>query len=122
MNVLVSKNTPEITNQINDGEFETIYGINIWSRYNDDTELYEMLRFCKYINKAGLKEWVDEVFYDSKASLCFIRLVGVENDVDCAYEIDAIRTIASLTIEQFELNGIVGHKNPYLCNTMTVHI
>ena len=122
MNVLVNKNTPEITNQINDGEFETIYGINIWSRYNDDTELYEMLRFCKYLNKVGLKEWVDELFYDSKASLCFIRLVGIENDENCTYEIDAIRTIASLTIEQFELNGVIGHKNPYLSHSITFQI
>lgn len=122
MNVLVNKNTPEITNQINDGEFESIYGINIWSRYNDDRELYEMLRFCKYLNKIGMTEWVDELFYDSKANLCYIRFVGTESDSECVYEIDAIRTIASLTIEQFELNGMIGHRNPYLSSAITFQI
>ncbi|WP_048764841.1 hypothetical protein [Acinetobacter sp. 243_ASPC] len=122
MNALVNRHTPEIKNEIREGEFETIFGINIWSRYNDDSELYEMLKFCKYLNKIGMTEWVDELFYDSKASLCYIRLIGTDSDADCSYEIDAVRIIASLTIEQFELNGIIGHKNPYLSSAITFQI
>ncbi|ENX58192.1 MULTISPECIES: hypothetical protein [Acinetobacter] len=118
MSELVNTTLPEITKQIREGEFETIFGINIWSRYDDDTELYQMLQFCKYVNKIGLTEWVDETFYDSKASLCFIKLIEIDEDSNCSYEIDAIRTMAALTIEQFELEGIIGHRNPYLSSAI----
>lgn len=122
MNALVNRHTPEIKNEIREGEFETIFGINIWSRYNDDSELYEMLKFCKYLNKIGMTEWVDELFYDSKANMCYIRLASNENNSECFYEIDAVRTIASLTIDQFELNGVIGHRNPYLSSSITFQI
>ena len=122
MNVLVNRLTPEIKNEIKEGEFETIFGINIWSRYNDDRELYEMLRFCKYLNKIGMTEWVDELFYDSKADLCYIRFIENESSSECFFEIDAVRIIASLTIEQFELNGVLGHRNPYLSSSITFQI
>ena len=115
--------TPEITKKISDGEFETIYQINIWSRYDEDRELAEMLWFCKYLNKAGLTAYVDEVFYDSKADICSIKLIKLDQeDVSTSYEIEAIRVIAQLTIEQFEINGFIGHKNPYLSNTLKVVI
>ncbi|MCH7357439.1 hypothetical protein MMP61_18010 [Acinetobacter sp. NIPH 1958] len=118
MSELVNTALPEITKQISKGEFETIFGINIWSRYDDDTELFQMLQFCKYVNKIGLTDWLDEVFYDSKASICSIKLVDIDENSNCSYEIEAIRTMALLTIEQFELQGYVGHRNPYLSSAI----
>lgn len=118
MSELVNIALPEITKQISKGEFETIFGINIWSRYDDDTELFQMLQFCKYVNKIGLTDWLDEVFYDSKASICSIKLVDIDENSNCSYEIEAIRTMALLTIEQFELQGYVGHRNPYLSSAI----
>lgn len=113
--------TPEITKKLSSGEFETIFGINIWSRYDEDRELGEMLWFCKYLNKAGLTSYVDELFYDSKADLCSIKLMKLDQeDIKTSYEVEAIRIIAQLTIEQFEMNGVIGHRNPYLSNTLKV--
>jgi len=113
--------TPEITKKLSSGEFETIFGINIWSRYDEDRELGEMLWFCKYLNKAGLTSYVDELFYDSKADLCSIKLMKLDQeDIETSYEVEAIRIIAQLTIEQFEMNGVIGHRNPYLSNTLKV--
>lgn len=115
--------TPEITNEISSGEFETIFNINIWSRYDDDRELGEMLWFCKYLDKAGLTSYIEELFYDSKADICSIKLIKLEEeDIAESYEIEAIRVIAQLTIDQFEINGVVGHKNPYLSNLLKVVI
>ncbi|HFG2491827.1 hypothetical protein OW666_11500 [Acinetobacter baumannii] len=115
--------TPEIKNEISSGEFETIFNINIWSRYDDDRELGEMLWFCKYIDKAGLTSYIEELFYDSKADICSIKLIKLEEeDIAESYEIEAIRVIAQLTIDQFEINGVVGHKNPYLSNILKVVI
>lgn len=115
--------TPEITNEISSGEFETIFNINIWSRYDDDRELGEMLWFCKYLNKAGLTSYIEELFYDSKADICSIKLIKLEEeDIAESYEIEAIRVIAQLTIDQFEINGVVGHKNPYLSSILKVVI
>lgn len=115
--------TPEITNEISSGEFETIFNINIWSRYDDDRELAEMLWFCKYLNKAGLTSYIEELFYDSKADICSIKLIKLEEeDIAESYEIEAIRVIAQLTIDQFEINGVVGHKNPYLSSILKVVI
>ena len=37
--------TPEITNELSSGEFETIFNINIWSRYDDDRELEKCFGF-----------------------------------------------------------------------------
>lgn len=115
--------TPEITKKISSGEFETIFNINIWSRYDEDGELGEMLWFCKYLDKAGLTSYIDELFYDSKADLCSIKLIKLEQeDIETSYEVEAIRVIAQLTISQFEIDGIIGHKNPYLSNTLKVTI
>lgn len=115
--------TPEITNEISSGEFETIFNINIWSRYDDDRELGEMLWFCKYLDKAGLTSYIEELFYDSKADICSIKLIKLEEeDIAESYEIEAIRVFAQLTIDQFEINGVVGHKNPYLSNILKVVI
>lgn len=115
--------TPEITKKLSAGEFETSFKINIWSRYDEDRELAEMLWFCKYLNKAGLTSYIDELFYDSKADLCSIRLIELDQeDISTSYEVEAIRVFAQLTIEQFEINGIIGHKNPYLSNTLKVII
>ena len=117
------KKTPEIQNKISSGEFKTIFNINIWSRYDEDRELAEMLWFCKYLNKAGLTSYVDELFYDSKADLCSIKLIKLEEEeISTSYEMEAIRVIAQLTIEQFEINGVIGHKNPYLSSTLKVII
>ena len=103
--------TPEITNELSSGEFETIFNINIWSRYDDDRELGEMLWFCKYVDKAGLTSYIEELFYDSKADICSIKLIKLEEeDIAESYEVEAIRVIAQLTIDQFEINGFVGHK------------
>ena len=114
------KKTPEIQNKISSGEFETIFNINIWSRYDEDRELIEMLWFCKYLNMAGLTSYVDELFYDSKADLCSIKLE--EEEISTSYEVEVIRVIAQLTIEQFEIHGVIGHKNPYLSSTLKVVI
>ncbi|MGE8685123.1 MAG: hypothetical protein ACN6OV_11730 [Acinetobacter sp.] len=115
--------TPEITNRLSAGEFETIFNINIWSRYDEDRELGEMLWFCKYLNKAGLTSYVDELFYDSKADLCIIRLIELDHEeIQTSYEVEAIRVMAQLTIAQFDINGIIGHRNPYLSNTLKVVI
>lgn len=115
--------TPEITNKLSAGEFETIFNINIWSRYDEDRELGEMLWFCKYLNKAGLTSYVDELFYDSKADLCVIKLIELDQEeVQTSYEVEAIRVMAQLTIAQFDINGIIGHRNPYLSNTLKVVI
>ncbi|WP_336148228.1 hypothetical protein [Acinetobacter ursingii] len=115
--------TPEITNKLSAGEFETIFNINIWSRYDEDRELGEMLWFCKYLNKAGLTSYVDELFYDSKADLCVIKLIELDQEeIQTSYEVEAIRVMAQLTIAQFDINGIIGHRNPYLSNTLKVVI
>ena len=115
--------TPEITNKLSAGEFETIFNINIWSRYDEDRELGEMLWFCKYLNKAGLTSYIDELFYDSKADLCVIKLIELDQEeIQTSYEVEAIRVMAQLTIAQFDINGIIGHRNPYLSNTLKVVI
>lgn len=120
MSEMFNTKTPEITREISKGEYETIYGVNIWSRYDDDSELAQMLWFCKYLNRTGLTTYIDELFYDSKASLCLIKII--DDDGEAHYEIDAIRVIAQLTIEQFELQGVIGHRNPYLSNVLKITI
>lgn len=115
--------TPEIVKKISTGEFETIYNINIWSRYDEDRELIEMLWFCRNLKAVGLTDYIDELFYDSKVSLCSIRLKELDqDDYSIRYEIDAIRIIAQLTLEQFEIKGVIGHRNPYLSNKLKVII
>ncbi len=116
--------TPEITKRLSPGEFETIFKVNIWSRYDEDNELAEMLWFCKYLARAGLTSYIDELFYDSKNSLCSINLIPLEEeDISDFYnEIEAIRVLAQLTIQQFELKGVIGQKNPYLTNMLKVTI
>lgn len=112
--------TLEITHEISKGEYGTIYDVNIWSRYDDDNELGQMLWFCKYLNRTGLTAYIDELFYDSKANLCFIKLVDPDSEAN--YELEAIRVIAQLTIEQFEFQGMIGHRNPYLSSVLKITI
>ncbi|TCM61877.1 hypothetical protein EC844_12631 [Acinetobacter calcoaceticus] len=114
--------TPEIVKEISTGEFETIYNINIWSRYDEDRELCEMLQFCKFINNIELASYIDELFYDSKASLCFIKSIELDKDAKAGTELEAIRTIALLTISQFQFQGVIGHQNPYLSRKIQVMI
>lgn len=111
---LFNRNIPEITKEISQGEYETIFSINIWSRYDEDRELYEMMQFCKYINAIGLAEYVTELFYDSKTSICHIQLAALDKNLNFKFELEAIKTVAILTIQQFMLNGIIGEHNPYL--------
>jgi len=120
MNQFLRTSAPEITSEISTGEYKTIYDINIWSRYNHDEEIHEMLEFIRLIAKVELQEYIVEVFYDSKSSLCFIETTlddyfegkGIEIDSKDFFAADAIRTIALLTITQFQLfNDPVGHQN-----------
>ncbi len=114
--------TPEIVKKISTGEFETIYNINIWSRYDEDRELYEMLKFCKFINSIELISYIDELFYDTKTNLCFIKLIELDEDAKVSTELEAIRTIALLTISQFQFLGVIGCQNPYLSRKIQVII
>lgn len=116
MSSLINKNTPEIKAEISKGDFETIYGINIWSRYDDDAELHQMLQFCKYIKKIGMEEYIQELFYNSKINICSIQ-TNFEGE-GFLLELEAIRTMAILTIRQFEIKGVIGHMNPFLSSTI----
>lgn len=118
---LFNRKQPEIKSEISKGEFETIYNINIWSRYDDDRELYEMLQFCKFINSIELASYIDELFYDSKANLCVINLIELDS-AEAGTELEAIHTTALLTISQFQLQGVIGHQNPYLSRKIQVII
>lgn len=115
----INLNTPEIS-EISMGEYRSIYGINLWSRYGYDEEVKEMLEFVRLIAKADLQDYIIKIYYDSKASLCFIETSlddffetkGFEIDQKDFLAADAIRTIALLTITQFQLfNDPVGHQN-----------
>lgn len=71
---------------------------------SEEDELYE---FVSAINVASLDAFVVSAFYDSKACLCNIQLVdGLHED---HLPVHHIRTIASCTLTQYEMFGIVRH-------------
>lgn len=108
---------------ISDDVYKTDSDIEIWSRYNHEEELQNMLDFCRLIKKAGLDNYLLKLFYDSKTSLCFItttldeyfenKNLTINHEDYLASE--AIYAIALCTIEQFQIfNKAVGHQNAQL--------
>lgn len=55
--------------QVSSGRFEA-FGVSVWSRYDHDSEIAEMLGFVEDLACEGLEGVLEEVFYDSKACLC----------------------------------------------------
>lgn len=50
------------------------FGIKLSSRYGKAHELIEMIEFAKVIANDRGSQYIKEVFYDSKASMCRIEL------------------------------------------------
>lgn len=117
---MINLNSNEIVESLGDGQYETKYGIRIWSRYNHDEELEEMIEFCKLVSKFDFEPYITEVFYDSKASLCIITTSlddgfdRKDKSQDSILIEEVIKTCALITITQFQLFGYIGHQNLYL--------
>lgn len=90
-----------------------VCGIEIISRYGVERELEEMEDFVKLVQYNELNQYLtNEIFYDSKADLCVIELLPREEVSNLSYDYieEAITHAAILTIGQFAINGVVGHK------------
>lgn len=71
------------------------------SRHNKPFETKEMLAFIGELMDLGLTELVSELFYDSKANICFIETDQHNNPM--------LWRIAEKHISQFEIGGVIGH-------------
>lgn len=98
----------EILESLDDGQYTTIYGIKIWSRYDHGRELQEMIDFCRIAADRGLDGYVEDLFYDSKACICFFTLAS--HLEQSSVESKALSCIAYLTIGQYDWFGVIGHK------------
>ncbi|MTJ91570.1 MAG: hypothetical protein F8N36_01710 [Desulfovibrio sp.] len=59
----------EKSGQVFPCKFEA-FGVLVWSRYGQASEIAEMLAFVRDVAWEGLESVLEEVFYDSKASIC----------------------------------------------------
>ncbi|WP_336142437.1 hypothetical protein [Acinetobacter sp. 102] len=115
----------EIEESLGDGQYETKYGIHIWSRYDYEDELNEMLAFCRLLSKLDLTAYITKIFYDSKSSVCFIDTFlddsydKIDKNQETIVIEEAIKTFALATITQFQLFGRIGHQNLYLHKLIT---
>lgn len=55
--------------QVSPGNFEA-FGVPVWSRYGNATEIAEMLGFVRDVAWEGLEGVLEKVYYDSKACIC----------------------------------------------------
>lgn len=86
------------------------FGIVVHSRYGKSSEICEMINFSEAVARAGVLQYIEEVFYDSKACLCNIKVTdSLQND---SLESNLIRDCAEKTISQFDWDGIVFHGEP----------
>jgi hypothetical protein len=82
--------------------------VELISRNDDQDELQEMHRFLAEAQELEVDHLLTRLFYDSKACLCIIDTAdGVTADhPDAAFLSQAARR----HISQFELFGIIGHR------------
>lgn len=115
---MLKQHSDVLIKEIGSGEFETMFGFKICTRHNEDDELEQMIKFARYISAIGLAKHISELFYDSNCDVCFISTRNIDT-LECeesCYVRDAIKFVAALTISQYELFDIIGHKNWYLAN------
>lgn len=81
----------------------TAFGISLYSRYGQAIELADMLKFVQRLAWHGLESVVEEIEYDSKATICSFKFsVGfVEEDPRAAQ----ILEIALQTLSHFDWFG-----------------
>lgn len=97
----------EKAHQVEPGSLSA-FGISLVSRYAKASELMEMLAFAQKAALAGVADAVDEVFYDSKASICsfkFAREIPLGDPTEQKLFAAAIETIG-----QFDWFDTVHHR------------
>ncbi len=83
------------------------FGIEIHSRYSKAWELAEMLNFTTELASENLHRYVQSVFYDSKANICFMEFnSNLEQGSD---EAEAIKKCVKKTLIQFQFFDVIGH-------------
>lgn len=94
--------------QVSPGKFEA-FGVSVWSRYGQATEIAEMLEFVRDVAWEGLEGVLEEVFYDSKACLCtFVFAPGFDLKERRA---ETVFLCAKKHISQFMWDDDVHHSN-----------
>lgn len=83
----------------------TAFGIDIISRYGNAEEIIQMINFAKKIAISGISNYVSEIFYDSKANQCSLKLAPSVKADDPIGKL--IYEAASTTISQFDWFGEV---------------
>ncbi len=92
--------------QVSLGKFQA-FGVSIWSRYGNASELIEMLGFVRDVAWNGLEGILEEVFYDSKSCICTFEFApGFELDDPRA---EAILLSAKKHISQFIWRDFIEH-------------
>ena len=89
----------EKDSQVNVSSF-LVYGIKCESRYRKVVEFVEMLVFLDKINDYGLIFIIENLFYDSQATICNI----VTKDLNKLF-LDTIFQVAVCHFTQFSING-----------------
>lgn len=87
-----------------------VNGIEICSRRNVDSQIYEMVNFCELAQERGISMYVVSMLYCSNSDCCSIELTG---EVAQYSEVaNSIRLAARETIGQFDWFGSVDHGSP----------
>ena len=94
--------------QVSLGKFEA-FGVSVWSRYGQATEIAEMLLFVRDVAWEGLEGVLEEVFYDSKACICTFEFAPDFDLKDRKAEI--VFLCAKKHISQFIWGDYVHHSN-----------
>ena len=83
------------------------FGIEIFSRYGQSSELIQMMQFAEECAKRKVEHYVQKVFYDSKACMCSFELDDAVKEGDAVA--NAIHAAASETIGQYLWFDMVEH-------------
>ena len=94
--------------QVSPGKFEA-FGVSVWSRYGQATEIAEMLGFVHDVAWEGLEGVLEEVFYDSKACICTFEFIPEFDLKEPKAEI--VFLCAKKHISQFMWGDYIHHSN-----------
>ncbi|WP_397574047.1 hypothetical protein [Silanimonas sp.] len=83
------------------------FGIPLSSRYGKAGELVDMLQFAEMATRDGVASLVTELFYDSKACVCEVKLV----DWASAEGKASVIRVGEQTISQFTVDGDIYHRS-----------
>lgn len=108
-NEVLIKSADGVPLNLKDLNFQ-VNSIEICSRRNVNSQIYEMVNFCELAHEKGLSEFIVSMLYCSNSDCCSLEFspeVGEYSEIAIS-----IRKIARETIGQFDWFGAVDHGRP----------